>query len=213
MEKALLVRQAIPFRGLSYPYAAFKGVVPHRFFQKVFHQRIVHLLPHPGEHLLAERKQPLPVDLHKVPLDVQLQDIARPGVIPGDPPDLLLQPHNPVVCPASFQAGIAVADELRLQKPVEIVVEQMMHHPVPERSRQDLAHLGVVDDEARTGAAAVAPGQDLIAQRHQFALAVPLEAHLVLLAAFVPPSVLIGDILVQQQLLRRSGKRERAGHS
>lgn len=129
--------------------------------------------------------------MHEIALNVQLEDIARAGVIAGHLSNLLPQPKDSVMGSTSLDTGITVPDKLHLQKLVDVVEEQVVHNPVPEKRRQDFPHLGVVDDEAFAWARLILPRKDGIPERNEIPLIVAFKAKLVLFTAFVTPCIFV----------------------
>ncbi len=90
--------------------------------------RVVSLL----QKTLKPRKEQSPVDAHKKALDVQLEDPRLPGVVGGLPVDETVHAVDPEVGAPAGSTGIAVVDELLLEKVVYLVDDQMVDDAVAE---------------------------------------------------------------------------------
>ena len=104
------------------------------------------------------------------------------------------------MCAAALDATVAVMDDCTLEELVSVAVKQVMHNVVAEVGGKYLAHLGVVDDEARGGQRLICPAYQLIPECDKILFETVLKLYLIGLAALVPPRVLVCAEQVQKQL-------------
>ena len=124
------------------------------------------MILHPQQIVVNEAQEPMPVDVHKVPLYVHLHDIAWFRVILGNTLDVVIHPGHSVMCPFSYSATITVFDEKPLVEPIRVIEKQMMHYPVSEMGSKDLSLLGSEYDETHAFRRLILTAPYLVPQFH-----------------------------------------------
>jgi hypothetical protein len=100
---------------------------------------------------------------------------------------------------SALAAGIGVVDEDRLPDALEVLDQQVVHHPVPEIRGGDLAQLGLGGKKADRTAGAIAARHQRLLQIDQVALLLGLEAQGVGGVALIAPAAVILPIEVFQR--------------
>ena len=98
----------------------------------------------------------LPVDIHEVTLNIQLEQIAFPLEIVRARADMVLQASDAEMGAHSLAARITVCDERTFEQGAYVVAQQMVHYAIAKVSGENLAFYRYVGNETYAAAHAVA---------------------------------------------------------
>jgi len=112
---------------------------------------------------------------------------------------VVLQTFNAFECAKAFATSVTVINKNRFKNRGEVIIEQMMHHPVAKIGGEYFALHRFVHDEANAPAYPVPPFEDVTIQLHQVLFEVHLKAKLVQRVAFMLPGIVIRPEHVGQQ--------------
>ena len=151
------------------------------------HMRVLDLASdQPFEDLMVDGGEEFP--------DIGLQDI------PVTTGKLLAAIHGGVG-PLSLAAGVAVEDERPLEDRLEYAGQGVMHHPVAEWRRADLAGLALVDRERAVGSGAVGLARELLVEPGQLPLQVEEEPGRRGTKPLSPPGLLRGPSRFSNEII------------
>ena len=106
--------------------------------------------------------QLLPIDAHKIAADIQFEHPGLAGIVRRAFPHRPLQALDAIQGPLPSPTGVTVVDKLRFEDGRQVIVHQVMDHPVPEGCRKDFPLDGVADDKTDTSPDLVAQLADII---------------------------------------------------
>lgn len=129
---------------------------------------------------------------HKVALQVQFQDIRLAGVVARHRADMVFQTLNAEKRPFAYTARVGVVDEAAVAVGGNVVVVEMMNHPIAKRRGEHLPLFWVANDKADGWRGRVGAVAQFVVKVNNVMLQVHLESQLRVGLAFVAPGIVVG---------------------
>ncbi len=158
-EQGLASGQADPIAAVTFHHTVFARSVEHDCAAHLNKQRPITADVTAVDEACEPVEQDLSIDVHEETRNVQREHIGVTGVVCRTRPDEPLQAVHREQGSLTGTRGVGVVAELGLEQRVQLVDDQMVHHPVTEGCGEDFPLHRLVHDERDAGPRPIAsPG-------------------------------------------------------